>query len=91
MGKIQVPGLRINGREKRYLLQGCRRNVCISAFEPRAEGPGMQQEVTEVLIRRRIEDKYLRVKREECMPSPLRKWKLLMEEDKEKRLRLVAS
>lgn len=67
---MQVPGLRINGREKRYLLQGCSRNVCISAFEPRAEGPGVQQDVTKVLISRRVEDKHLKVKRGVCAKSP---------------------
>lgn len=63
--------------------------MCISAFEPRAEGPGVQQDVTEILISRRVEDKHLRVKREQCVPSALRKWKVLMEGDKKKRLRLV--
>lgn len=62
--------------------------MCISAFEPRAEGPGVQQDVTKVLSRR-VEDKHLRVKKEQCVPSALRKWKVLMEGDKKKRLRLV--
>lgn len=65
--------------------------MCISAFEPRAEGPGVQQDVTKVLISRRVEDKHLRVKKEQCVPSALRKWKVLMEGDKKKRLRLVPS
>lgn len=63
--------------------------MCLSAFEPRAEGPGVQQDATKVLISRRVEDKHLRVKREQCVPSALRKWKLLMEGDNKKRLRLV--
>lgn len=57
---------------KRYLLQRCSSNVCISALEPRAEGPGVQQDFTKVLISRRVEDKNLRVKREQRVPSALR-------------------
>lgn len=38
---------------------------------------------------RRVEDKHLRVKSEQCVPSALRKWKLLMEGDKKERLRVA--
>lgn len=63
--------------------------MCNSALEPRAEDPALQQGVTKALISRRVEDKHLRVKREQCVPSALRKWKLLMEGDKKKWLRVV--
>lgn len=61
--------------------------MCISALKPRAEVlTRLQWDVTKALIRRRVEDKHLRAKREQCVPSALRKWKLLMEECEKKGL-----
>jgi len=59
--------------------------VCISTSEPRAEGLArLKWDVTKALIRRKIQDKYLRARREQSVPGALRKWKLLMEGDEKK-------
>lgn len=61
--------------------------MCISAFEPRAEAlTRLQWDATKALIRKRVEDKHLRARREQCVPGALRKWKLLMEGDEKKGL-----
>lgn len=42
--------------------------------------------MTKGFIRGGVEDRHLRARREQCVPSALRKWNLLMERDRKKGL-----